>query len=84
MSRSILALVTGYPLAAPAETNEARPQRILSLVAINETTGKIFDCTEDPETTDPACHPLTGAGQGLTLVHFSAQRERFLWDMGCM
>ena len=63
MSRSILALVTGYPLAAPAETSEARPQRIISLVAINETTGKIFDCTEDPLTTDPACHPLTGAGQ---------------------
>jgi hypothetical protein len=21
--------------------------------------------------------------QGLTLVHFSAQRERFVWDMGC-
>ena len=25
-----------------------------------------------------ACH------QGLTLVQFSAQRKRFLWDMGCM
>jgi len=22
--------------------------------------------------------------QGLTLVHFSAQRERFLWDRGCL
>jgi hypothetical protein len=22
--------------------------------------------------------------QGLTLVHFSAQRERILWDRGCM
>jgi hypothetical protein len=21
--------------------------------------------------------------QGLTLVHFSAQRKRFLWDSGC-
>jgi len=21
--------------------------------------------------------------QGLTLVHFSAQRQRFLWDRGC-
>jgi hypothetical protein len=26
---------------------------------------------------------ITGAGQGLTLVHFSAQLERFLWDRGC-
>jgi len=26
----------------------------------------------------------TGAGQGLTLVHFSAQRKRFLWDRGCI
>jgi hypothetical protein len=24
-----------------------------------------------------------GRGQGLTLVHFSAQLERFLWDRGC-
>jgi len=22
-------------------------------------------------------------GQGLTLVHLSAQRKRFLWDKGC-
>jgi hypothetical protein len=22
--------------------------------------------------------------QGLTLVHFSAQRKRFLWDRGCV
>jgi len=22
--------------------------------------------------------------QGLTLVHFSAQRKRFVWNMGCM
>jgi hypothetical protein len=22
--------------------------------------------------------------QGLTLIHFSAQRERFMWDRGCM
>ena len=22
--------------------------------------------------------------QGLTLVHFSAQRKRFLWDRGCI
>jgi hypothetical protein len=26
----------------------------------------------------------TPATQGLTLVHFSAQRERFLWGRGCM
>ena len=23
-------------------------------------------------------------GQGLTLVHFSAQRKRFWWDKGCL
>jgi hypothetical protein len=23
------------------------------------------------------------SAQGLTLVHFSAQLERFLWDRGC-
>ena len=63
MSRSILALVTGYPLDAPAVTNELRPQNILSLVAINETTGRIFDCTDDPTTSDPACHPQVASGQ---------------------
>jgi hypothetical protein len=26
----------------------------------------------------------TGSRQGLTLAHFSAQRKRFLWDMGCI
>ena len=33
-------------------------------------------------------HVLQGqagaARQGLTLVHFSAQRKRFLWDRGCI
>jgi hypothetical protein len=24
------------------------------------------------------------SGQGLTLVHFSAQRKRFLWNRGCV
>jgi len=28
--------------------------------------------------------PVQSSKQGLTLVHFSAQRERFLWDMGCV
>jgi hypothetical protein len=27
---------------------------------------------------------LAGERQGLTLVHFSAQRKRFLWDGGCI
>ena len=26
---------------------------------------------------------LTQRGQGFTLVHFSAQLERFVWDRGC-
>ena len=26
---------------------------------------------------------LHAAAKGLTLVHFSAQRKRFLWDRGC-
>jgi hypothetical protein len=25
-----------------------------------------------------------GGGQGLTLLHISAQLKRFLWDRGCM
>jgi hypothetical protein len=28
--------------------------------------------------------PVLAAQQGLTLLHFSAQRERFLWDRGCI
>jgi hypothetical protein len=27
---------------------------------------------------------LRASHQGLTLVHFSAQRNRFLWDRGCV
>jgi hypothetical protein len=26
---------------------------------------------------------VAGSRQGLTLVHFSAQLERFVWDRGC-
>lgn len=66
MSRSIVALVSGYPLDAPAMTVEQMPQKILSLVAINETTGKIFDCTGNPATTDPSCHPQTAPNQQST------------------
>ena len=29
-------------------------------------------------------HLLTADGQGPTLVHFSAQRKRFLWHRGCV
>jgi hypothetical protein len=31
----------------------------------------------------PAPDASPTAGQGLTLVHSSAQLERFLWDKGC-
>jgi hypothetical protein len=27
---------------------------------------------------------LNARNQGLTLVHFSPQRKRFSWDMGCV
>jgi hypothetical protein len=33
--------------------------------------------------TEGALLGLVTAGQGLTLVHFSAQLERFVWDMEC-
>ena len=29
-------------------------------------------------------HAAVEARQGLTLVHFPAQRKRFLWDRGCI
>ena len=31
-----------------------------------------------------AAHQVQAGEQGLTLVHFSAQLERFLWDRGCI
>jgi len=36
---------------------------------------------------DAACSaaaPTDAVRQGLTLVHFPAQRKRFLWDRGCI
>jgi len=44
-------------------------------------------CTARPlsstcPTAPPAPPPPPPVNQGLTLVHFSAQRKRFLWDMG--
>jgi len=46
-----------------------------------------------PARSAPFCSTLMSAwcwmkrlaaGQGLTLVHFSAQRKRLLWDRGCI
>ena len=44
------------------------------------------DSPRDP--TSSSLHDMYGpsvapARQGLTLVHFSAQLERFVWDKGC-
>jgi hypothetical protein len=36
-----------------------------------------------PIWTCPAAPAAPALAQGLTLVHFSPQFERFLWDMGC-
>jgi len=35
-----------------------------------------------PHLVDHVHHVHKGDGQGLTLVHLSAQSKRFLWDMG--
>jgi hypothetical protein len=54
---------------------------------------KLVSC--DTVKPHPVAYPSTvesrrvnptqsAAAQGLTLVHFSAQRKRFLWDRGCM
>ena len=37
-----------------------------------------------PLTVLPPRERLVAAGQGLTLVHFSAQRYHFLGDRGCI
>ena len=34
--------------------------------------------------TDAAASSAAASRQGLTLVHFSPQRKRFLWDRGCI
>jgi len=31
-----------------------------------------------------AVYPLSAHDQGLTLVNFSAHRQRFLWERGCI
>ena len=38
----------------------------------------------DPETFQIVPEGSVGKDQGLTLVHFSARRKRFLWDWGCI
>eukprot|EP00959_Pyramimonas_sp_CCMP1952_P472325 9499857-Pyramimonas_sp.AAC.1 len=48
LSHTILALVTNYPLENPAyENNDPNGDPIISLVAINETTGEIHECPAD-------------------------------------
>eukprot|EP00854_Cymbomonas_tetramitiformis_P000561 gene561-957_t len=44
LSMSILCLVTWYPTHNPTMTDDEYDEPVLSLVAINETTGEIFDC----------------------------------------
>ena len=40
---------------------------------------------EGPHVTQASLMFLsTALWQGLTLVHFSAQRKRFLWERGCV
>jgi hypothetical protein len=38
---------------------------------------------KDSSTGGSRLFRRVGGGQGLTLVHFSAQRKRFAWDRGC-
>jgi hypothetical protein len=43
----------------------------------------VADTATEGGSTGSATAVYTTAAQGLTLVHFSAQLERFLWDRGC-
>ena len=39
---------------------------------------------EHPQGDHSVLDAQLASGQGLALVHFLAQLERFLWDRGCM
>jgi len=54
----------------PTEEEEEEPQRRLSAGSHNNPPAS-------------ACSASASSSQGLTLVHFSAQRKRFLWDRVC-
>jgi len=55
---------------------EARAQG-LEVVTLLGHTEEVRSCAWSPDGAQLA------SGQGLTLVHFSAQRKRFMWDRGC-
>jgi len=42
-------------------------------------TMRVHGAAEKPMSGTPSA-----SAQGLTLLHFSAQRKRFLWDRGCI
>ena len=46
----------------------------------------IFGMSSSSSSSDrpSSDRPSITSDQGLTLIHFSAQRKRFLWDKGCL
>jgi hypothetical protein len=45
--------------------------------------GAVVDVAAADNGNGKGAAEAAAAGQGLTLVHFSAQLERFVWDRGC-
>ena len=44
----------------------------------------LFSVTAAVADVPAMCSTSFSSNQGLTLVHLSAQRQRFLWDRGCV
>ena len=61
---------------------ELSPSRMAASHVAQHDRGQQGGGTQPGQRPDPGCY--TTATQGLTLVHFSAQRENFPWDRGLL
>jgi len=82
LSNTILAIVTYFPLEDPYMTQDGTNAPILSLVAINETTGMLHDCPSDIAV----CSEDAAYGQqSMTFCMDCARAPKFLaadWIVG--
>jgi len=70
--------------AAPGRPSARNPARVECAITCPwSATPRVAAVQSSAYSSTPMWRLPAAAEQGLTLVHFSAQRKRFLWDRGC-
>jgi hypothetical protein len=71
--------------ALPSVALTAAPEKLTATLAPEAVpwTNTLIAVAADGSAAVSTHGSTTPGNQGLTLVHFSAQLERFVWDGGC-